>query len=298
MIDFSQLDIVKKPRNDFVGIRKSESGKKFEFCLPNGFDDFPSDNYDLIKKLFFALYRTFRKFKRDNIGSDRFKEKDSDYQNEQDDLVISSGGISLSTEDGEECILYSKIQMIEKVLQAYDELTIQSIQYKNRRSEEIDYSQIHKYLERATYLDNDVIYVETMDLPRPIVNYSSTDIIQLYCYLLYEIVQQLNEDVAENIKVKIPDIKFHAESFQDRYLTVNQSLFDQDTYLETINILKDTLDIIDKNTFYKDGDYWHLYEAIETFLYGEINPDQNDGEYWGIQGFSFIWEDMCHSYFF
>lgn len=298
MIDFSELNIVKKSKNSFVGIRKSESGGGFEFCLPEGFDDFPTKNYDLVKKLFFSLYRTFRKFERDNIGSNRFKEKELKNQNEQDDIIRSAGGRILSTEDGEEFILYSKIQMIEKVLEAYDEITIQSIQYKSRRTEKIDYSQIHKYLERATYLDNDVIYVETMDLPRPVINYGSADIVQLYCYILYEIVQQLDEDVPEHIKAKILDIKFHAESFQDRYLTKNQSLFNQDTYLETINILKDILDIIDKNTFYKDGDYWYLYEAIETFLYGEIDPNQIDGEYWGVNSFSLIWEDICNTYFF
>ena len=298
MIDFSQLKIIKHGQDNFVGIRKSSSQNEFEFYLPNGFDNFPEDNYIEIKNLFFNLYRTFRKFERDNTDSSRFDRNEHQDQNTQDDITISSGGISLYNEDGEVCILYSKIQMIEKVLDAYDDLTIQSIQYKNRRTEEIDYSQIHRYLERAIYLDSDTIYVESMDLPCPIIKYDSTNIVQLYCYILYEIVQQLDRDVGNNIKARISDIKFLAESFQDRYLTANQSLFNQDTYLETINILKDTLDIIDKNTFYKDGDYWQLYEAIEIFLYGEIDPNQNDGEYWGIKGFSYVWEDICHSYFF
>jgi hypothetical protein len=81
-------------------------------------------------------------------------------------------------------------------------------------------------------------------------------------------------------------------------LTSNQSIFDKDTFGETISILKEALDNIDKNTYYKDADYWGLYEAIEIFLYGEINPDQNDGDYWGIKGFSLVWEDMCSTYFF
>jgi hypothetical protein len=77
-----------------------------------------------------------------------------------------------------------------------------------------------------------------------------------------------------------------------------QSIFDQDTFLETTSILKEALDTIDKNTYYKDTDYWGLYEAIETFLYGELNPGLDDGDYWGIKGFSLIWEDMCNTYFF
>jgi hypothetical protein len=85
--------------------------------------------------------------------------------------------------------------MIERVLEAYDDLAINSIQKKARRSEDIDYSQLYKYLDRAIYLDNHVIYVEAMDLPRPTVRYESSDIVNLYCYILDEIVQQLDGDV-------------------------------------------------------------------------------------------------------
>jgi len=67
---------------------------------------------------------------------------------------------------------------------------------------------------------------------------------------------------------------------------------------ETVGILKEALDNIDKNTYYKDADYWQIYEAIEIFLYGEIKPDQTDGDFWGIKGFSILWEDMCHTFFF
>ena len=34
------------------------------------------------------------------------------------------------------------------------------------------------------------------------------------------------------------------------------------------------------------------------YLNGELNPNLDDGEYWGIKGFSLIWEDMCNTYFF
>ncbi|MBW4573522.1 MAG: LlaJI family restriction endonuclease [Tolypothrix carrinoi HA7290-LM1] len=302
MIDFSELKLVTDKQDNFVGIRKSKSGDGFEFCLPNGFNYFPEkENFDKVRDLFFKMYRTFRKFERDNQGTNRFKKNKPEYQQEQDQTTLSSGGISIQTEDGESCVLYSKLRMIERVLEAYDDLAINSIQNKKRRSEEIDYSQIHKYLDRAIYLDNHdnhVIYVEAMDLPRPMVRYDSTDIVNLYCYILDEIVQQLDGDVLDNIQAHSQDIRFLAQCFKDDYLTSSQSIFDKDTFVETINILKEALDNIDKNTYYKDTDYWGLYEAIETFLYGELNPDQNDGEFWGIQGFSLVWEDMCHTYFF
>lgn len=298
MINFSELKLVKKKEDNFVGIRKSQSGDGFEFCLPNGFENFPEKDFDQVRDLFFKMYRTFRKFERDNARTNRLKINEPKSQREQDQTTRSSGGISIQTEDGEPCVLYSKLRMIERILEAYDDLTINSVQKKVRRSEEIDYSQIHKYLNRAIYLDNHVIHVEAMDLPRPIVRYQSTDIVNLYCYILDEIVKQFDDDVPDNIQAHNQDICFFAQRFKDDYLTTNQSIFDKDTFAETINILKDALDNIDKNTYYKDADYWGLYEAIETFLYGELNPDQNDGDFWGIQGFSLVWEDMCHTYFF
>ena len=301
MLDFASLKLTKikeNPSDNFVGIRKSALGDGYEFCLPNGFDDFPDGDFDAVRDFFFKMYRTFRKFERDNTGTSRLQQNKPQYQQDQDQTTLSAGGISMQTEDGEDCVLYSKIKMIERVLEAYDDLAINSIQKKVRRSEEIDYSQIHKYLDRAIYLDNDVIYIDAMDLPRPTVRYESTDIVNLYCYILDEIVQQLDGDVPDNIQARIQDIRFLAQHFQDDYLTSNQSIFDKDTFGETISILKEALDNIDKNTYYKDADYWGLYEAIETFLYGEINPDQNDGDFWGIKGFSYVWEDMCNTYFF
>ncbi|MEA5625255.1 LlaJI family restriction endonuclease [Nostoc sp. UHCC 0251] len=204
----------------------------------------------------------------------------------------------MQEEEGDGCILYSKIKMIERVLEAYDELAINSIQKKLRRSDEIDYSKIDKYLDRAIYLNDDVIYVEWMDLPRSTLRYESTDLVNLYCYILDEIIEQLNSDVPDNIKERIQDIRFLSQRFKEDYLTSNQSIFGKDTFEETISILKEALDKIDKNTYYKDADYWGIYEAIEIFLYGEINPEQGDGEFWGVHGFSLIWEDMCNTYFF
>jgi len=298
MFDFSGLKLVTAGTDSFVGIRKSSYGDDFEFCLPNGFEEFPTGDFDEIKKLFFGMYRAFRKFEQDNVNTGRLKFNEANFQKDQDQTTLSSGGVSLQTGEGETCVLYSKIKMIEQILEAYDDLAINSIQKKIRRSEEIDYSQIHRYLDKAIYLDNNVIYVDYMDLPRPVVRYESTDLVNLYCYILDEIVQQLQEDVAENIKARLQDIQFLSQRFRDAYLTINQSIFDKDTFAETLNLLKETLDNIDKNTYYKDSDYWQLYEAIETFLYGELNPNQTDGEFWGMQGFSLLWEDMCNTFFF
>ncbi|OKH33665.1 LlaJI family restriction endonuclease [Calothrix sp. HK-06] len=300
MINFSELKLikVKEPKDNFVGIRKSKTGNDFEFCLPNGFQDFPEGDFDKIRELFFKMYRTFRKFERDNKGTNRFQINKPQYQQEQDQTNIYSGGLSLVNEQGEACVIYSKLKMIERVLEAYDDLAINSIHKKIRKTGEIDYSQIYKYLDRAIYLDNDVIYVEAMALSGSVVLFDSDAIVKLYCYILDEVVQQLDGDVPENIQAHRNEIRGLSQCFKDGYLTNNQSIFDKSSYAETISILKEILEKIDKNTHYKDAGYWGLYEAVETFLYGELKADEENGEYWGVKGFSLVWEDICHTYFF
>jgi hypothetical protein len=105
-----------------------------------------------------------------------------------------------------------------------------------------------------------------MSFPRSLVRYERTDLSDIYCFILDEIFQQLEEDARDNIKLCTQDIKFFAERFKDSYLSNNQSISDGDTYAATINILKELLEQIDHHTFYKHADYWELYEAMKTFL--------------------------------
>ncbi|MGD1713913.1 hypothetical protein [Dapis sp. BLCC M172] len=56
--------------------------------------------------------------------------------------------------------------------------------------------------------------------------------------------------------------------------------------------MKDALEEIDNYTPIKDVDYWDFYDAIENFLYGEIN-NSSEGFVWGFDNFHSIWESMC-----
>lgn len=311
MWDFSQLNLkIDSTKSSFVGIKAEPEG--YAFYLPKGFDDFIAkyqnetnsediSKFNKVRDFFFLMYRTFRKFDRDNENNSRVTRKDAKNEKNQDQPTLSTGGISLEYEEESECILYSKLSMIERILEAYDDLAINSIEKKVRRSEEIDHSKIYKYLDRAIYLDNGAIYIDVMDLPRPMISYESTDIVNLYCFILNEIIEQLQEDVPDHVYARSQDIRFLSQRFRDNYLTINHSLFAQDTFEETITFCKEALDNIDRNTHYKDADYWGLYEAIEIFLYGGLNPELDDGDFWGIQGeqgFDYVWEDMCQTYFF
>jgi len=291
MFNFQTLKLDKREDLDntssFVGIRKNEN-HEMVFRLPRGFNDFPDDDFEATKNLFFKMYRTFKKFERDNKSLQLDKQatgKDN----------IESGGNAYRFKDKEDTdvILYSKISIIENLLEAYKELSLDVIERKNSRNEELDYSKIDKYLHTATYLDDDVIYIDEMNLPRHFLNYQSATLIDLFCFILYELQNELEEETEERVKEL-------ANRFKAQHLSYDQSLFDEETFDSTITTLKDSLNDIDKITAYKDEDYWGLYEAIETFLYGELDMENTheDGIFWGIDNFYQIWEDMCNTYAF
>jgi len=294
---FDNLEIIndkKRGKNTyaFVGIQRNEYSNKLEFWLPHGFEHFPDDDFNSKKKLFFRMYKTFRKFL--NEHKDFFKKTDT--KKDKRDGVISEGrgGFVFKRNEGEEIILYSKLNMIDSILDGYDELRITALLTKNARSETIDYSKIDKYMHKAIYLPNHVIYIDEMMIPRKILESSNTDLIDMYCFIYLDIKESLEEDT--DIP---PQIKALAQNFKEKYLTITSSLFEEETSERTINTLKEVLAEIDRNSAYKDDDYWHFFDAIEAFLYGtKVDTDDDDGNYWGINNFSYIWEAMCHHYMF
>jgi len=148
------------------------------------------------------------------------------------------------------------LNIIGDLLDAYDEPKILSLAYRLGKSDRFDVSQIHKYLHQAIYLPNNAAYVDQMLLPRKVVKFESTDIVAMYCYLFCEVKQQLKEDIKS-------EIESLAERFKEKYLRHGDSIFDEESYKQVLDILKDTLESIDHHTPIKDADYWQYYEAIE-----------------------------------
>ncbi len=289
MLDFRRMTLVRRRSNDnwsFVGIQNKNGHP--EFCLPIGFDDFPDNDFVATRDLFFRMYRTFRRFaigKGDKI--------ESTYPSQRDEIQREKG-IRFHLEDGEEVLLYSKIGMLEAVLNDLDEVAIRLLQKKPATSNKIDYTQLHKYLHQAVYLPDDVIYIDEMTILRPQIEVGQNDLIDMYCFIYSEIKDQLEEmdEVDESLKTA-------AYRFHHNHLTSNQSIFDEYSYESTILALKDILETIDQQTGYKDHDYWLFFEAIEIFLYGSLNLSaEHDGIIWGISNFSAVWEEMCFAYIF
>ncbi|AFY58821.1 hypothetical protein Riv7116_6492 [Rivularia sp. PCC 7116] len=286
MLNFHQLQPIVDEKYSFIGIQKQDN--KLYLYLPKGFDTKNYDKYDSKRDTYFLFYRVLHRYKqicakKGNLEKQLAKDRDG---------VIQTNGsvhkVVIPDNNDEEVLLYSKLDAISKILDAYEEPKILSLAYRLGESEEIDYSQIHQYLDRAKYLPNGAAYIDTMDMPRLQVKYQSTDIIGMYCYIFVEVKQQLGEEITSEIQAL-------SEEFAHRYLDTESSVFNEEYCIQTVDILKDILETIEHRTPIKDADYWDFHNAIELFLYGELSQ-QDEGEIWGINNFCFVWESMCLTY--
>lgn len=293
MFDLNNIKFIKNDdehgrRNySFVGIQRSrQDDEQLEFWLPLGFKDFDESNFDQVKSFFFKMYRTFKTY---------LKRKQEDLNEEdltidRDGIIEKENGFSFISENKEQAVFYGKLNSIEKIIEGYDELRISALEKKQVRSHEIDYSKLHRYLHQAVYLEDDVIYLDEMNIAKNVIVKSSPPILQLFCFIYSEIKTELEE--FDTIPTKAIEL---AEQFKEEQLQPDSKLFGEKTFTQTLDILRAKLDEIDIETTYKDEDYWHFYEAIEAFLYGERHED-NEGIYWGFSSFYDVWEDMCQTF--
>lgn len=291
MFNFKKLKII-KPNNStgnssFAGIRRGFSGG-LEFSLPKGFEDFPEGDFYETKKLFFRMYKTFKKFELDMQDKELDKK-----QSGKDNIETNGNAYIFKDSENNDVIIYSKISLIENMLEAYRDLSMDFIEKSLGKSDKINYERLDKYLDKAIYLENNIIFIDEMDSDRHIINYQSNSLITLFCF----IIRELNQELDNFIDSRVNDL---ADFFVEHNLSPDQSLFDEETFESTILTLKDILHEIDKSTAYKDDRYWTLFDAIESFLYGELNMETiyDDGVFWGINNFFQVWEDMCNTYAF
>ena len=111
MFNLAQLKIEKRSdnpsTNSFVGIRRNDDTGELVFRLPLGFDAFPEDDFSEVKSLFFKMYRTFKKFEKDN-----YENHNKDIQDEKpsakDNTKSSANGYRFTDKEENDVVLYSK----------------------------------------------------------------------------------------------------------------------------------------------------------------------------------------------
>lgn len=293
MFDLNNMKFIKDDeergrRNySFVGIQRSKSNdEQLEFWLPLGFRDFDHSNFEEVKRFFFRMYKTFKIY----LKKKEAVLKDDDITINRDGIIEKEEGFSFKNEKKDQPIFYGKLNAIDKILEGYDELRISALEKKQIRSHEVDFTKLHRYMHQAVYLEEDVIYLDAMNIAKNVIVKSSPPILQLFCFIFSEIKSELNE--ADSVPARAFEL---SDQFKEEYLQPDSTLFQKNSFSETLELLRGILNDIDIYTTYKDEDYWHFFEATEAFLYGERSENDKD-IYWGFSSFYDVWEDMCQSY--
>lgn len=282
MINLKELEFIYAAddwRDTFVGIKKSSSTGKFEFQLPKGFEGFPTKSFPLVKQLFFQTYKSYRKFFHSCVGNDAYRQEDG--------LNDSAASYTMDLSDGNP-ITYSKLGMLDGILESYNELAILTTINKQSRTSDVNYTELSKYLHKAIFLEEDTVFVEEMEAPRKIIGEDSPTIVEMFCFIYSEIKEALEEPVESERVLSLKN------RFKENHLHWDSSIFEENSFDDTITLLKDVLDQIERTVAYKDTDYWDFYNAIYSFLYGENQMEVGeDGVIWGLSNFTALWEDMC-----
>jgi len=282
MFDLSKINFIndenRRSNYSFVGLKKENDS--INFHLPIGFNDFKKDSFEDTKDLFLNLYKIFKKFQKNHIKN-------------RDGNINQKGGFEFINEENETILLYSKINMFDSILDEFDDMDIYAFQIKRSKSDKIDYSKIDKYIDQAIFLENHTIYLDEVEINKDTLAFDESELVEMFCYIYCDIKKALVDD--RDIAVEIQSL---ALNFREKHLTYDSSLFEEHSFEITKNILKDRLEVIDKYALLKDATYDKFYEAIYIFLYGNPFFEGDEDIYWGIDNFAFVWEEMCHYYFF
>ncbi|MEB3339657.1 MAG: hypothetical protein VKJ25_02555 [Okeania sp.] len=208
--------------------------------------------------------------------------------NDRDGVLEQDGGKEVVINNNQESIFYRKLDALDNILDIYDELKILALVSRISKSETIDYSKINRYLHKAIFLNNGAIFIDYIDVPKQQIFYKSSDLVTMYCDIFSEIQQKLGENIN-------PEIAALSARFQEKYIGDESSLFSEIHYPLIIHTLRDALEKIDKYTLLKDTDYWDFYDAIEKFLFGELD-DRKDGKIWEFNNFHSVGEGICLTY--
>jgi hypothetical protein len=283
MIHSNNFEIIKltEERKDipisFVGIYPNEMGKPY-FVLPQGFEFFDHNN---IGQFFTSLYKVYRNYR--NLLDNQIK------YNKDQNTKKNKEGIYTITKEEETTIFYSKLDFIDNIMKTVEGQSF--IDFNTKIAKVKPFQIKSRHLENAMYQNNNVIINEVLDNKKFISQQPSIDILNMLIFIYSQINVELKE------KDKNQKYKSFYDNFIEKYrLNYNDNIFDSNSDI-TIEKLKEILEVINKKTFYKDNTYYEVYDVIEDFLY--FNKTLNDKYIkWGIDSFSFVWEDMYLKYIF
>lgn len=278
-MDFGSLELIPAQWDSFIGIQRTNN--KLRFLLPRGVDATLYNTFNAKRQLFCLFYEVVRKFVSIAQNNSRM---------DRDGLPVNrEGGRAHSTDANKHDVqYYSKLNALGKVLDSYDELAILAVTTRTAHVTDA-YDHLHKHLHQGIYFPDNSVHVEYMDVAKRQVMRSETDIVELYCFILWDINNYLTSPASTHSLVSML-----ANSFRYKHLTGSESsLFEEFCFAHVMEKLKGELDRIDRTTTCKSDTYYHFYDAVYKFLYSDV--DGTDGNLFGLRNFYSVWEAMCQT---
>ena len=163
MLNFKKIKPIYDDKYSFVVIQNNNN--KLQFYLPKGFNPENFNTYDSKRDIYFLLYKILQRYKQICAENSNLKDQ---LKKDRDGAIKANCSLQevVIIESDDEILLYSKLDVVGKMLDAYDIPKIMSLANRLAESEEVDYSQIHQYLDRAKYFPNGAAYIDTMEMPR------------------------------------------------------------------------------------------------------------------------------------
>ncbi|GAB3428581.1 hypothetical protein NX773_06485 [Massilia solisilvae] len=261
-----------------VGLSRCSDGR-LELTVPFGMEGVAAPQAIAL------LYKAFVVFR----STGRLKERLASV-----DGVESQGQDGL--DDGDDGFTFCDALGLDELFSTIDPTRILSLIEGRGRVSTDRHLRIDRHLHRALFDAQGVPYLDHVTAPRRELRYATGDIVGLYCFVA--------EDFYENllgIAVETPWGKFSAEGkalsaqFRERYLSAGASQYkgEPDSCAHTLQTLRHTLLVIDRNTAFRSPDYRALHDTLDRFLNAGLDTKGKDGLVWGVKDFWAVWESVC-----
>jgi hypothetical protein len=271
-------DVAVVGSDGMVGMFGRSDGRR-ELRVPFGMEGIEAT------KALAMLYKCFVVFRRTSRSLDRLAALDGVERQSQDGVEFGEDGFTFCDALG-----------LDELFDRTDPTRLLSLCERRAKSAANAYTRIDRQLQFAIFDADGVPYLERAYGPRREVRYGTGEIVGLYCFLAEDFYRQfLGVDVDSPWGQFASDGTAIAAEFRHRYLNANASLYSGDSHEceHTLQRLRHTLQVIDRNTPFRNADYRTLYDALDRYLHGGIGGDSREGLVWGVNNFWAVWESAC-----
>lgn len=234
-----------------------------------------NDKYKILFN-FYKILRIVNKFLEEKDKSN--KVRDGTLDNKDNNKGIAS---QVGNENDRDSWFYSKLEYILQILANPLDFSLFSLRSKVIYSDSYDYPDLDAFFDNSLYLD-DVILTTESKVQTKILS-AENELMNMYCYVYHSIKKEFEPDEIVDGEIQSAATEFRLEHSLPENLFTNLK--------ESIEVLKDRLEFVNRNAYLRDRSYYEIYDFLENFLYGNISETGELKIFY--DNFWQIWELLC-----